>query len=75
MDNVVYIFPANEFSVAAENAGSELKCGIILGYDEDGEFLAYGGGILDGRQPLNKDWLWIVETFRQKLINGDYAEV
>jgi len=76
MDNkkVVDIFPANNFSVVCENAAKEIECGIVIGYDKDGALVAYGGGLLDGKQPVSKDWLWIAQTFTQKLLNGDYAE-
>jgi len=70
---VVEIFPANSFAVVADNAKKEIKCGIIIGYDENGALKVFGGGLIDGNQPLAKDWLWIIESFKAKLINGDYA--
>ena len=70
MNNVTNIFPANDFNVVAENASKELESGIIIGYDQDGCL----SGLIDGKQPVCKDWLWMVESFKQKLINGDYSE-
>ena len=73
MGEVVSIFPANDFSVVADNAKKEIEVGLIIGYDYDGNLLVYGGGLLDGKQPVAKDWLWITERFKTKLINGDFA--
>lgn len=42
---------------------------LILGHNKSGAF--------EARASLNlqhKDILWIIELFRQKLLNGDYAE-
>jgi len=74
MDNVTSIFPANSFRVVADNAAKDIEVGIIIGYDKDGVLSVFGGGLLDGRQPTCKDWLWMVETFKQKMIAGDYHD-
>jgi len=76
MDNkkVVDIFPSNDFRIVCENAAKDIECGIIIGYDKDGLMSIYGGGLLDGKQPVSKDWLWMVQTFVQNLLKGDYAE-
>lgn len=74
MSKVVDIFPANNFSVVCENAAKDIECGIIIGYDSEGKMLVFGGGLLDGRQPVSKDWLWMIQTFSANLLNGDYAE-
>ena len=71
--NVEHIFPADDFFVVLDNAKT-IDIGIVIGYSEDGQLLVYGGGLLDGKRPTAKDWLWMVETFKQKLIAGDYAE-
>lgn len=73
MNNIESIFPANNFSHVLENAKGEIECGIIIGYDEDGVMQVYGGGLLDGKQPVCKDWLWLVQTFSKKLLDGDYS--
>lgn len=42
---------------------------LVLGYNKAGEF--------EARASLNlqhKDILWIIDHFKQKLLNGDYAE-
>jgi len=74
MSNIENIFPANDFKVVCDNASKYIECGMIIGYSEDGEFLVFGGGILDGRQPVSRDWLWMASTFNQNLLNGDYNE-
>ncbi len=68
------IFPANDFKIVAEEAGKEIKTGLIIGYDESGQLTIFGGGMLDGRRPKASDWLWMVETFKTKLVKGDYSE-
>jgi hypothetical protein len=73
MSNVQSIFPANAFGVVAKNAAKDIEVGIVIGYDKEGRLSIYGGGLLDGRQPVSKDWLWMVESFKSKLINGDYS--
>ena len=72
MSKVVSIFPANDFAVVCDGAKKELEIGIIIGYTKEGTLEVFGGGLLDGKQPVAKDWLWLVETFKSKLINGDY---
>ena len=72
MSNIINIFPANSFAHVAKNAGEELEIGLIIGYNTEGEMLVYGGGLLEGKQPVCKDWLWLVESFKTKMINGDY---
>lgn len=74
MDNVRSIFPANSFKVVADNAANEIEVGIVIGYTKDGKLSVFGGGMLDGRQPACKDWLWMIETFKQKMIAGDYYD-
>lgn len=73
MSNVKNIFPANDFSIVANSAAKEIEVGIIIGHTKDGELSVFGGGMLDGRQPTQKDWLWIVESFKAKMIAGDYC--
>lgn len=73
MKNVESIYPSNDFEHVCDNAAEQMECGIIIGYNKDGELTVYGGGLIDGRQPLCKDWLWMVSAFKQKLLNGDYS--
>ena len=73
-NNVVNIFPANDFKVVTDAAAEEIACGLIIGYDSEGNLVVYGGGMLDGKEPVSKDWLWFVETFKSKLIAGDYHD-
>lgn len=73
MNKVENIYPANEFKTVLENAGKEMECGIVIGYDNEGVLCVFGGGLIDGRQPVCKDWLWMVQSFSKKLLDGDYS--
>lgn len=73
MSKVSSIFPANNFEVVADSAKEEIEVGIIIGYDEHGRLCVYGGGMMGNRQPVAKDWLWLVETFKRDLLAGDYS--
>ena len=72
-DNVIQLFPADDFKVVCDNAQEQIRCGMILGYDDEGHLIAYGGGLLDGKAPVAKDWLWLTEQFKLNLLRGDYA--
>ena len=72
MSNLQSIFPANDFKVVLESAKSETTMGIVVGLDEAGELNVFGGGLINGRQPTNRDWLWLIESFKQALMNGEY---
>ena len=74
MATVESIFPANDFATVAESAGKEIEVGVILGYAEDGQLCVYAGGRVNGRQPLAKDILWLLESVKTKLINGDFSQ-
>ena len=74
MSKVTDIYPADSFETVAHNAGKELKCGIIIGYDENGALQIFGGGTHNGQRPAAKDWLWMVESFKQGLIDGRYSD-
>jgi len=71
--NVESIFPANDFSIVAGTASKDIEAGLIIGYDEHGNLSVFGGGLIDGKQPVAKDWLWLIESFKAKLINGCYS--
>ena len=74
MSNVTDIFPANKFSTVAENAAREIEVGIVIGFNSNDELCVYGGGLLlNGRQPVSKDFLWMVEKFKSNLIAGHYG--
>lgn len=74
MGNVVNIYPANDFKVVCDEAAKEITCGIIIGYDNENLVLTYCGGLIDGKQPVAKDWLWLIEEFKHHLMSGDYFE-
>ena len=73
MSKVIDIYPANDFKVVAENAVKILDVGIVIGYDKDGNLEVFGGGMINGKQPVCKDWLWMVEQFNHNLIAGEYG--
>ena len=72
MRKITQIFPADDFAIVAKNSADSVACGIVIGYDKSGNMCVFGGGLADGRRPTAKDWLWMIESFRQKLITGDY---
>ena len=74
MTNIINMFPANNFSVMCESASKEIVVGLIIGYDEEGYMKVFGGGLVDGKVPVQMDWLWLVENFKNNLINGVYVE-
>jgi hypothetical protein len=74
MGDVKSIFPADSFCVVAENAKEEIEHGIIIGYDHEGYLSVFGGGLNDGKRTTQKDWLWLIEQFKRKMLQGDYSE-
>lgn len=73
MSKVKSIYPADDFKVVADNSADEIEVGVIIGYDNDGRLSVFGGGLIDGKRPTQKDWLWMIESFKTKMLNGDYA--
>lgn len=75
MEKVKLIFPADDLDHVLKQAGQELEYGIVIGWDKESEELsAFAGGTDSGRRPVDKDWLWLIEAFKSKLINGDYHD-
>lgn len=73
-DNVHQLIPCNDFNNVLESAKDELESGLVVGYDSNGIMKVYGGGLINGKQPVAKDFLWLAATFQQKILNGDYSE-
>lgn len=73
MSKVESIFPANEFDHVMDCAKGNYESAIIIGYDKDGCLDVRGGGLISGRQPTQKDWLFMIETFKHKMLRGDYC--
>ncbi len=73
MSKVESIFPANDFNHVMDCAKGRYESAIILGYDNNGVLDVRAGGLIDGKQPKVKDWLFMIEVFKSKLINGDYS--
>ena len=67
------IFPANDFDHVTSKAKGNYEAAIIIGYDKNGFLDVRGGGMISGKQPTAKDWLFMIEVFKSKLINGDYS--
>ncbi len=66
-NNVIKFNHAIDPDVVLENAKNEFESVIIIGYDHEGN--------LDVRASLNidhKEILFMIERFKQKLLNGDY---
>lgn len=73
MSEVVDIFPSNSMDVVLDNAKGELSCGLIIGYDSDGDLVIFGGGMINGRQPTHSDWNYMIDRFKHGLIGGEYG--
>ncbi len=54
-------------------AKGSYESALIIGYDKDGLLDVRGGGMISGKQPTLKDWLFMIEAFKLKLMNGDYC--
>lgn len=72
MSDVVKFYPhgaANNPDAVLEQAVGAYESVLILGYDKDGNF--------DFRASLNLkdggDILWLMESFKTKLMNGDFS--
>lgn len=74
MSKVESIYPANEFDYVMGAAKDNYEAAIIIGYDKSGRLDVRGGGMINGKQPAAKDWLFMIESFKHKLINGDYSD-
>lgn len=75
MSNVKSIFPANDFDHVMDEAKGNYESALIIGYDTAGRLDVRAGGLTGfGNQPTAKDWLFMIEVFKSKLINGDYNE-
>lgn len=70
--NITSIFPANDFDVVLDNAKDNYEYAIIIGYDKNGLLDVRAGGMNGHKQPTAKDWLFAIEQFKLKLLNGDY---
>ena len=73
MANIKKLHPERDVDTVLENAKGQFEFALVLGYDREGFMLAYGGGVNDGKDPLAKDWLFLLEQFKIKLVKGDYA--
>lgn len=73
MSSVVSIYPSNDMSVVLENAKKEVSCGLVIGYNEDGDLVIFGGGMINGRQPTHSDWNYMIDRFKHGLIGGEYG--
>lgn len=74
MSKVENIFPANDFDHVVECAKGNYESAMILGYDKNGVLDVRSGGLISGKQPTVKDWIFMIEVFKTKLLNGDYQD-
>jgi hypothetical protein len=71
MGQVVKFYPANaadDIDNVLEQSIGEFNQAVIIGWDKN--------GYLDVRSDTNlsgSDVLWLIEVFKQKLLNGDYS--
>lgn len=68
------IYPADDFNNVLQNSMDNYEFAIIIGYDNNGYLDVMGGGMNSGARPTAKDWLFLVECFKAKLVNGDYVD-
>ena len=72
INNVVKMYPANSAEKAdnvIEQAIGKFGQVLIIGWDNDGNLDARATvGLSDGG-----DMLWLIESFKTKLMNGDYV--
>lgn len=73
MSNVTEIFPANDMATVLENSKGEVSCGLVIGYNKDGDLVIFGGGMINGRQPTHSDWNYMIDRFKHGLIGGEYG--
>lgn len=72
MSNATKLYPKNSAENpdnVLEQAVGEYESVLILGYDKEGD--------LDIRASTNTTQeriLWMMESFKQKMINGDYSD-
>lgn len=72
MSNVVKFYPKNAAEtpdLVLEQAIGQYQDVLIIGWDKD--------GLLNTRSSLgmtNENVIWLIEKFKLKLLNGDYAE-
>lgn len=70
MGQVVKFYPANaadDIDNVLEQSIGEFKQAVIIGWDKDGYLDVRSCTTLSG-----SDVLWLIEAFKQKLLNGDY---
>lgn len=73
MTSVTNLRPSDDMKTVLTNAGDVIEVGIVIGYDANGHLQVFGGGVLDHKQPVAKDWLFMVEAFKHGLLSGDYT--
>lgn len=72
MTNVVQMFPCGDFKVVADEAAEVVKSGVVIGFGEDGDIHVLEGGLTPEGTRLNKcQILWLVESFKTMLMNGE----
>jgi hypothetical protein len=71
MGQVVKFYPANaadDIDNVLEQSIGEFNQAVIIGWDKNGYLDVRSDTTLTG-----SDVLWLIEVFKQKLLNGDYS--
>lgn len=71
MGQVIKFYPANaadEIDNVLERSVGQFNQAVIIGWDKDGYLDVRSCTSLNG-----SDVLWLIEVFKQKLLNGDYS--
>ena len=72
MSNVVQMFPSDDFRFVADRAAEAVKGGVVIGFDEEGDMHIFRGGLSPNGIPLtDSQILWMVESFKTMLMNGE----
>ncbi len=69
-DNIVKFRPKNYIDnpdAIFEEAVGDYSAALVIGWDKDGDF-SVRSSIVDGAELL-----WLVESFKTQLMNGDYS--
>ena len=67
-DNIKELYPFDDFKNVVKEAEKETVCGVFIGLDKDGYIYGTGGGMHKGKRLSNQDALWLLETFKAKII-------
>ena len=70
-DNVKELYPLDDFKNVVKEAEKETVCGVFIGFDKDGYIYGTGGGLYKGKRLTNQDALWLLETFKARIMDAN----